>query len=298
MNNLKKILSPYFQLTKPRIGLLVIITAYLGYYLGLRSLDSHMLQVNEWMVLIHLMIGMFMSCSGACAFNQIFEASIDAKMDRTKNRPLPLKKISSFSAYIFAISLFLISSAYLYLFVNSTVAILSCITYITYLFIYTPLKRKTTLNTLVGAIPGALPPIGGWAAATDEINSLEPLTLFLILFCWQIPHFLSLAIIYKDDYAKAGYKMLPSISDNLDSTMFQIVFFTVALIVSSICIYLLKLTSIVYVIGAIILGMVFLFYSSSILFEESNKKIRRLFLFSIIYFPLLLLLIFLDTIFL
>ena len=141
------------------------------------------------------MFGMFISCSGACAFNQIFEVSIDAKMDRTKKRPLPLEKISISNAYKFAMFLFLLSSIYLYVFVNNTAVILSCVTYITYLFIYTPLKRKTTLNTLVGSIPGALPPIGGWVAATGEIGS-PAWILFGVLACWQIPHFLAIAIIF------------------------------------------------------------------------------------------------------
>ena len=286
------------KLSKPRITLLVIVTTYLGYYLGLRSQNLYMVEYDSIIRFFHLVVGVFFTSSGSAVLNQYIERNLDSKMDRTKNRPLPKNEISPNFALILGSIYCFFGVVYLLNYVNYLTAFVASITIISYLFIYTPLKTRTSLNTIVGSFPGALPPVGGWAAATDEINSLEPLTLFLILFCWQIPHFLSLAIIYKDDYAKAGYKMLPSISDNLDSTMFQIVFFTVALIVSSICIYLLKLTSIVYVIGAIILGMVFLFYSSSILFEESNKKIRRLFLFSIIYFPLLLLLIFLDTIFL
>ena len=116
MNKINSMLSSYLQLTKPRIGLLVIVTAYLGYYLGLRSVDSHMLEIYEWINLFHIMFGMFISCSGACAFNQIFEVSIDAKMDRTKKRPLPLEKISISNAYKFAMFLFLLSSIYLYVF--------------------------------------------------------------------------------------------------------------------------------------------------------------------------------------
>jgi len=290
MKNLKKILSPYFELTKPRIGLLVIVTAYLGYYLGLRSMDSHMLQVNEWMTLAHLMIGMFMSCSGACAFNQIFEASIDAKMDRTKKRPLPLKKISPFSAYIFAISLFLISSAYLSLFVNSTVAILSCITYITYLFIYTPLKRKTTLNTLVGAIPGALPPIGGWAAATGHISS-PAWIIFGVLACWQIPHFLAIAIIYAEDYKKGGLKMLPSVYPKNKITSIYMIFFTVALTCMSLGLSIIKGHGIVFAAGSLILGLIFIYCSIKLILNNSLENAKRVFYYSIAYLPILIILI-------
>ncbi len=290
MKNLKKILSPYFELTKPRIGLLVIVTAYLGYYLGLRSMDSHMLQVNEWMTLAHLMIGMFMSCSGACAFNQIFEASIDAKMDRTKKRPLPLKKISPFSAYIFAISLFLISSAYLSLFVNSTVAILSCITYITYLFIYTPLKRKTTLNTLVGAIPGALPPIGGWAAATGHISS-PAWIIFGVLACWQIPHFLAIAIIYAEDYKKGGLKMLPSVYPKNKITSIYMIFFTVALTCMSLGLSIIKGHGIIFAVGSLILGLIFIYCSIKLILNNSLENAKRVFYYSIAYLPILIILI-------
>ena len=135
---IKKRLLTYLELTKPRIGLLVITTAYLGYYLGLRSENSHMLQSSEWITLIHLLVGMFLSCCGACAFNQVFERNIDSKMNRTKNRPLPLKKITPRNAYIFATMLFLTSSLYIFLFLGVGVLFLSSLTYITYLFIYTP----------------------------------------------------------------------------------------------------------------------------------------------------------------
>ena len=236
--------------------------------------------------------------SGSAILNQYIERDPDAKMDRTKSRPLPAKEINPKHALYLGVLSCLIGVIYLFIFINTITSIISLLTIISYLFIYTPLKTKTSWNTIIGSFPGALPPVGGWVAATGEIDSPEPIILFLILFCWQIPHFLSLAIIYKDDYSKAGYKMLPSISENLDSTMFQIVFFTVALIVSSICIYLLQLTSYVYMIGAMILGLVFLFYSSSILFEQSNARIKKLFIFSIIYFPLLIFLILFDTLFL
>ena len=183
----------------------------------------------------------------------------------------------------------------MYYFVNSVTSFVSFLTIVSYLFIYTPSKLRTSWNTIIGSFPGALPPVGGWTAATGEIKSIEPIVLFLILFCWQIPHFFSLAIIYKDDYKRAGFKMLPSISNNLDSTLFQIVFFIMALIASSIGIYLLNLTSFVYMLGAVLLGTIFLIYSANILFEQSDEKIKKLFIFSIIYLPLLMLLIIIDT---
>ena len=290
MTKIKEIVSPYFQLTKPRIGLLVVVTAYLGYYLGLRSIDSHMLEAYEWITLFHLVFGMFLSCSGACAFNQIFEVSIDAKMERTKTRPLPLKKISVNSAYIFALSLFMISSAYLYWFVNSMAAILSCITYITYLFIYTPLKRKTTLNTLVGSVPGALPPVGGWVAATGEINSLAWI-LFGVLACWQIPHFLAIAIIYADDYNKGGLKMLPSVYPKNKITSIYMIFFTVALTCMSLGLSVIKGYGIIFAIGALILGLIFIYCSLRLILNNSMQNAKRVFYYSIAYLPILIILI-------
>ena len=283
-----------FMMMKPRIALLVIITSYLGYYLGLRYIGLIMVEQESIIKFINLAIGVFLTSSSSAIFNQYFEVELDSKMSRTMSRPLPTKKINKNTALISAIFLAVFGLLYLYYLINTITAFIAFLTIFSYVFIYTPSKTRSKWNTIIGSFPGALPPVGGWTAATGEIQ-LPSLILFLILFCWQIPHFLSLAIIYKDDYKKAGFKMLPSISKNLDSTLFQIIFFTVALIVSSIGIYLLNLTSFVYMLGAVLLGIVFLLYSSNILFEQSNEQVRKLFIFSIIYLPLLMILIILDT---
>ena len=141
-----------------------------------------------------------------------------------------------------------------------------------------------------------MPPVGGWAAATGNISN-ESLMLFGVLFCWQMPHFLSLAIIYKEDYSRGGFKMLPSVTKNVNYVTFQILFFTMALLYTSIGIYSMNITSYVYAIGALVLGIIFLFYSSSILFDYSSKKIRKIFIFSIIYLPVLLIMILIDSYF-
>ena len=158
------------------------------------------------------------------------------------------------------------------------------------------MKRYSSFNTIIGAIPGALPPLGGWVAATNQVN-IEGLLLFGILFCWQIPHFYSLAIIYKEDYKRGGFKMLPGVTENSNLVNFQIIFFTMALIYSSIGIYVLNLTSFIYVIGAVLLGLIFLIYSSIIIFNYSSKAVKNIFIFSIIYLPSLLLLILIDSFF-
>ena len=279
----------YLELTKPRIGLLVIITAYLGYYLGLRSVESYMVNYNEWARLLHLLFGMFLSCSGACVFNQYFESDIDAKMNRTKGRPLPLKKIKPYKAFIFGVFLFLFSTFYLFLFVNYKTAILSCVTYIVYVFIYTPLKKYTTLNTLVGSIPGALPPVGGWIAATDAMSS-PAWILFGVLACWQIPHFLAIAIIYADDYKKGGLMMLPSVYPNSYITSAYIIFFTVALTCVSLGLFAVKY-NLTFTLGALFLGLVFIYYSINMINNTSVQNARKLFYYSIAYLPLLIFLI-------
>ena len=287
-------MKEYLELIKFNISVLVSVTCYIGYYLGLRYEGYTMTEYDSWITFIYLLIGTIISSSGAAILNQCFEVEYDKKMDRTKNRPLPKNKISINKAYFLGFLFSIIGPLFLLIKINIICSIISLLTIITYVFIYTPLKRHTSLNTIVGAVPGALPPLGGWVAATNVIN-IEGLMLFGILFTWQIPHFLSLAVIYKDDYSKGGFKMLPSVTSNKNIVSFQILFFTMALIYSSISIFILNLTSFVYVFGAIFLGLIFLFYSSYILFDYSSKNIKRIFIFSIIYLPALLVLIIIDS---
>ena len=290
-----KKLNLIFELCKVNITILVIVTCYIGFYLGLRSKGLYMIELSSWYSFLFLLIGVFFTSSGASALNQYIERDYDSMMDRTKNRPIPLNLIKPGLAIVIGTFFSIFGLVVLYFFINTLTAIISLFTILTYLFVYTPLKRITSLNTIVGSIPGALPPLGGWAAATNEVD-IRAFMLFGILFCWQIPHFLSLAIIYKDDYRKGGFKMLPSITDNVSEISFQIIFFTMALLYTSIGIFYLNVTSYIYVVGAVLLGLIFLFYSSSILFNYSNEKIKRIFIFSIIYLPLLLILIVIDSI--
>lgn len=288
-------MKSYFQLIKMNITILVVITSYLGYYLGLRYMGLVMIEYESWIVFIYLILGTFISSSGACILNQYFEVEFDKKMERTKSRPLPTKAIGLNIALILGLTFSVIGPLVLYK-INFLTALISFLTIIIYVAIYTPLKRYSSLNTIVGAVPGALPPLGGWVAATNQIN-IEGLFLFGILFCWQIPHFLSLAIIYKEDYKLGGFKMLPGIAKSTNVVNFQIIFFTMALIYSSLGIYFLNLTSFVYVIGASLLGFIFLVYSSIIIFDFSSKSVKNIFIFSIIYLPSLLLLIIIDSLF-
>jgi len=249
-------MKPYLQLIKMNITILVVITSYLGYYLGLRYENLMMIEYESWIVFLYLVVGTFISSSGACILNQYFEVEYDKKMERTKFRPLPTKEIDLNVALILGVLLSFLGP-YILLQINPLTSLISFLTIFIYIVIYTPLKRFSSINTIVGAIPGALPPLGGWVAATNQIN-LEGMLLFGILFCWQIPHFLSLAIIYKRDYERGGFKMLPVIAKNSNTVNFQIIFFTMALIYSSIGIYILNLTSFIYVFGAVVLGLIFL----------------------------------------
>ena len=292
---MKTTLSTYIELTKPRITLLVLVTAYLGYYLGLRSQGDHMVSLESWLILCYLILGTWATSAGAAVLNQVMERRHDAKMARTKNRPLVMGKISPMNALVFGISLSLCGCVFLYYLINPLTAWISAATVLLYILIYTPSKRITTWNTIIGSIPGALPPVGGWVAAT---GSLAPPAwiLFGILFCWQMPHFLAIAIIYAADYEKGGFKMLPSIYPESKRTSYVILFFTVALLVTSLGLYILKVGGILYAVGAALLGVAFFMVALKVIMESNKKNARRLMLASIIYLPLLLIIILIEKI--
>ena len=292
---MKTTLSTYIELTKPRITLLVLVTAYLGYYLGLRSQGDHMVSLESWLVLCYLILGTWATSAGAAVLNQVMERRHDAKMARTKNRPIVMGKISPMNALVFGISLSLCGCVFLYYLINPLTAWISAATVLLYILIYTPSKRITTWNTIIGSIPGALPPVGGWVAAT---GSLAPPAwiLFGILFCWQMPHFLAIAIIYAADYEKGGFKMLPSIYPESKRTSYVILFFTVALLVTSLGLYILKVGGILYAVGAALLGVAFFMVALKVIMESNKKNARRLMLASIIYLPLLLIIILIERI--
>jgi protoheme IX farnesyltransferase len=292
---LKTTLSTYIELTKPRITLLVLVTAYLGYYLGLRSQGDHMVSVESWLILFYLILGTWATSAGAAVLNQVIERRHDAKMTRTKNRPLVIGKISPMNALVFGMVLSLGGYVFLYYLINPLTAWISAATVLLYILIYTPSKRISTWNTIIGSIPGALPPVGGWVAAT---GSLAPPAwiLFGILFCWQMPHFLAIAIIYAADYEKGGFKMLPSIYPESKRTSYVILFFTVALLITSLGLYILKVGGILYAIGAALLGVAFFMVALKVIMESNKKNARRLMLASIIYLPLLLIIILIERI--
>ena len=292
---MKQTISAYIELMKTRVTSLVLVTAYLGYYLGLRSQGEHMASLESWLVLFNLLLGTWCTSSGAAVLNQVIERSHDAKMNRTKNRPLVKGILQPVQALIFGLMLSLSGFTFLYFFTNPITALISLATIILYIFIYTPSKRITTWNTIIGSIPGALPPVGGWTAATGELAP-PAWILFGILFCWQMPHFLAIAIIYAADYEKGGFKMLPTIYPESKRTSYVILFFTVALLITSLGLYILKVGGLFYAVGAAILGVAFFMVALKVIMESNKKNARRLMLASIIYLPLLLIIILIERI--
>jgi protoheme IX farnesyltransferase len=285
-------MKDYIKLIKLRISLLVLLTGYLGYYLGLRYEGLY----NDYQTLILLLIGMFFSASGCAVLNQYLEKDFDAKMNRTRNRPIPSGRISPINALIFGSILSVFGVFFIYVTVNSLTAIICLLTVFLYLFVYTPSKRFSTLNTLIGSVPGALPVLGGWTAATDSLNSVSWI-LFSILFCWQIPHFLAIAIIYAKDYKKGGFKMLPSEYPNSKHTQYHVLFFSIAMVGTSLGLYFKAndIIDLVYLLGISVVGVLFLVVVLQFLFNSSNKNAKKLMRATLFYFPLMFILIILAA---
>tara|TARA_X000001036_G_scaffold304204_1_gene283170 strand:+ start:8794 stop:9663 length:870 start_codon:yes stop_codon:yes gene_type:complete len=286
-------MKSYITILKPRLSLLVLVTAYLGFYLGIRSQGEYVFSYDELYLLFYLLLGTFLSSSGSIVLNQVIEKKHDAKMQRTKNRPIPTGKMSSLTATIYGFSLIVSGIALLLSKTNGITALLSLLTVMSYLLIYTPMKRFSTLNTLIGSIPGAIPPMGGWTAATGSLSE-GSWVLFGILFCWQMPHFMAIAILYAKDYKQGGFKMLPSEYPGSKHTNYHILFFTIALLGTSIGLFALKLVGIFYIVGAVIIGMFFLSVALKVFYNINDKNARQLLYASFIYLPILLLLIILD----
>ena len=265
---------------------MVVLTAVVGYVMGSRA--------GFWPLgLFHTGMGTALLAGGANVLNQVVERDADARMVRTARRAIPSGRIQPESALLFGTVLGLGGALYISLFLNMVTALLAVATLATYVFLYTPLKRKTTLNTLVGAIPGALPPMGGWAAATGVV-SREAWVLFLILFLWQIPHFLALAWMLKDDYARGGFRMLTVVDPEGRSTGLHIALSAAALVPVSLVPTLMGMTGAVYFFGALALGLLYAAAGIRVARKPGTQKARWLFVISIAYLPALLALMMID----
>lgn len=274
------------ELFKTRLTTLVLLTTAIGFYLG--SVGT-----MNWVLLLQALIGTGLLACGSSVLNQWLEREHDGKMRRTEDRPLPTGRISPDTALKLGAVLSALGMIYLGFFVNLLTAVLGAATLVLYVLIYTPLKRVTTLNTVIGAIPGALPPLMGWTAAQGQI-SIQGWSLFAILFFWQLPHFLAIAWLYRDDYARAGFQMLPIVDPSGSRTGRQAVSHTLGLLVISLFPFLYKMVGAVYLGGALVLGIAFLACAINFASRLDRASARTLFFVSIIYLPLMMILMVLD----
>jgi len=279
-------LGDFVLLSKPRISLMVAITALVGFYMGATGPMALVLMG-------HLLIATMLTSAGASVLNQYLEREIDAYMRRTQNRPLPARRLRPVDALVFGTLLSLGGTLYMLHFVNALAAVLAALTIGSYAFLYTPAKRVTVANTLVGAVPGALPPMGGWVAARGEIGP-EGWALFAILFAWQLPHFYAIAWMYREEYARAGLKMLSVADTDGTRTARRMVGWTFVLTAVSVVPTFVGLTGWIYFAGALALGVAFGLPCVTFVQERSTKAARAVLLASVLYLPCLLLLMALD----
>jgi heme o synthase len=281
--SLAAVLSELFKL---RLTTLVLLTTLVGFYIGWRTTMAYGL-------LFSTMLGTLLVAMGAAALNQFLEREFDAKMRRTEDRPIPSGRLMPEAALIIGGVCAGAGLIYLNFAVNPLTALLGAVTLASYLFVYTPLKRVTTLNTIIGAIPGALPPLMGWTAARGQIT-IEGWSLFAILFFWQLPHFLAIAWMYRDDYERAGFVMLPVVDPQGERIGRQALSHTLGLLPVSLFPFLFGLVGRIYLAGALVLGMVFVWYAFKFMRQTGLAQARKLFYASILYLPLLLILMVMD----
>jgi protoheme IX farnesyltransferase len=271
--------ADFLALTKPRLNLLVIATAAAGYYLGAPG------ERFEYLTLLHTLMGTALVAGGSAAFNQLVERRVDALMERTRRRPLAADRLSVTHAFWFATLLSAVGLAWLGLGTNWLASGVAFVTLVTYVLLYTPLKLRTSFATVIGAIPGALPPMIGWAAATNMITR-EAWLLFAIVFFWQMPHFLAIAWLFRDDYERAGFPLLPVIEPDGRSTGYQVATYASALVPVSLAPSMIGLTGPAYFVVALILGLTFLCFSLRFAVTRTRHDAKALFFASIAYLPL------------
>ena len=280
-------LQNYLSLTKPRIGVMVLVSTTIGYFLAIGTLEPlpH---------LLFTLFGTFLTVAGSAVLNNFVERDSDKKMARTAHRAIPSGRVSAASALAFGATLVLSGTAILVIQVNLLTGFLALLSAFLYVLVYTPLKRITWLNTMVGAIPGALPPVGGWAAATGEL-SLGALALFLIMFIWQHPHFYSIAWIYREDYRAGGHQMLPVVDADGGRTARHIMLFSLALIPAAMLPTILGMSGMVYAVGALLLSLYMLYAGHRFVSTWNEATARGLLHASLYYLPLVLILAVVDS---
>jgi protoheme IX farnesyltransferase len=279
----------YWALTKPEVNFLILITTFVGFYLaspagpgGFRILP-----------VMNTLLATLLVAGGAGTLNQFLECSFDAQMRRTARRPLASGKLKASRVLCFGISLSLIGTVFLALAVNVLAFLLALGTLLSYLFLYTPLKRKTPLCILVGAFPGAAPPLIGWAAARGQLDR-EAWVLYTMVFLWQFPHFMAIAWMYREDYARAGYLVLPVDERRDRYVVWQSLAVSLALVPLSLTPAIIGDAGLIYSVGALMLGLIFFYYSARLAVHRSNFAARHLLAVSIVYLPTVFILMILN----
>ena len=286
-----KVLADYWALTKPEVNFLIAITTLAGFCLALPN-QSHPF---PFVLLIDTLLGTLLVAAGTAALNQYVERHFDVRMRRTARRPLAAGRLDASAALRFGIVLSGAGAIYLAVAVNALSSLLAVLTLLSYLFLYTPLKRKTPLCTLVGAFPGAIPPLIGWCAASGSLSS-EAWVLYAMLFLWQFPHFMAIAWIYREDYARAGYLVLPFGEQRGPFMAWQSLLPTLALVPLSLTPVFLGHASLIYAAGALLLSSGFFYYGARLALCRSNAMAKQLLFASIMYLPLVSVLMVLDKV--
>jgi protoheme IX farnesyltransferase len=269
----------FVALAKPRLNMLVVASAAAGYAMG----DGEPLGALR---VVLMLVGTFLVAGGASAFNQVIERDLDALMRRTRNRPMPAQRLQPLEGFLFGVAATLAGVLLIVAASNLLAGAVALATLVIYAAIYTPLKRRTSFSTVIGAIPGALPPIIGWAAVANELP-IKAWTLFGIMFLWQLPHFLAIAWMCRDDYTRAGFPMLPVIEPDGRSTGRQSVVYAAALIPLSLAPTAMHMSGTVYFAGALLLGIAFLYLAWRFARTRADSAAKLLFFGSIVYLPVL-----------
>ncbi len=284
------LIADYYELTKPGITFLVLASMGIGFLLG--STNG-----IDYATLLNAIIGTFLIASGTSAYNQYIERDLDKLMLRTKKRPLPMRRIGKANAFLFSTLLMIVGLTYLILTVNIVAGIVSALTSILYLGFYTPMKRVSFLNVFIGAIPGALPPVGGWAAATGNIGNPAVWILFGIVFLWQIPHVVAIAWLCNDDYERAGFHMLPRNDEKGTISSITVMACVILLLPVSAGLYYFHINGWLYLTGAILAALGFIIYGVKFTLDHSKTTAKQLMFASLIYLPVVWIAILLDRIF-
>jgi len=278
----------YADLFKARLTFLVLLTTLVGFYVGYPG-------PVDYLLMLQTLLGTAFVAGGAAALNQLWEWKYDARMRRTADRPLPSGRLQPQTVLVVGVVSAALGLTYLALAVNLLTSVLGVLSLLGYLCIYTPLKRMTWLNTVVGAISGAIPPLMGWTAARGELTR-EGMSLFAILAFWQLPHFMAIAWIYRDDYAQAGFRMLPVLDPQGVRTSRQAIGFTLGLLPVSLGPFVYGLAGPIYLVSALVLGLIFIWYAIRFSQHVTDRGARQLFYVSILYLPSLLGVMVLDKV--